>query len=429
MARLNNASNPSSSIAAAAPGPSLILPTRNGSWSNNTTSNNNNNNINNNNNSNGGASRNGNTSRVSPARSSSSSQTLPNGHTVIDLTNSPPPPQQEMFGPRGRGRPNGSRGPSSSGSNNSIEVIDVDALPDTPALPPRWPGGNVPEFRFSRNTANRFLGGGPSFASRTLQQHRHHNHGSGSRPVPVEPNLIYPRIDRMDANAAAFPVFAEEMEGPVLGHGGRIGQGLPDVNMGGIGNFLPRFRSGPQGGQQGVHGGIDVISSIWTSFGSRGMWGHDGPLAGFQAPDMDYSQRAPGIIREESPVDAARARNIDYKSPPPAREGYTRSPKEDDILVCSSCSSELGVPGEGPYAQEVWASKCGHVSRGFALTYARALWSNVLKQSYCGTCVSIFRTPHLSKTTKKPVRPKAKNCSVGCKVNLATKTAMFKIHL
>lgn len=427
MARLNNASNPSSSIAAAAPGPSLILPTRNGSWSNNTTSNNNNN-INNNNNSNGGASRSGNTSRVSPTRSSSSSQTLPNGHTVIDLTNSPPPPQQEMFGPRGRGRSNGSRGPSSSGSNNSIEVIDVDALPDTPALPPRWPGGNVPEFRFSRNAANRLLGGGPSFASRTLQQHRHHNHGSGSRPVPVEPNLIYPRIDRMDANAAAFPVFAEEMEGPVLGHGGRIGQGLPDVNMGGIGNFLPRFRSGPQGGQQGVHGGIDVISSIWTSFGSRGMWGHDGPLAGFQAPDMDYSQRAPGIIREESPVDAARARNIDYKSPQPAREGYTRSPKEDDILVCSSCSSELGVPGEGPYAQEVWASKCGHVSRGFALTYARALWSNVLKQSYCGTCVSIFRTPPLSKS-KKPVRPKAKNCSVGCKVNLATKTAMFKIHL
>ncbi|KAH8153505.1 uncharacterized protein LAJ45_02318 [Morchella importuna] len=340
MARLNNASNPSSSIAAAAPGPSLILPTRNGSWSNNTTSNNNNN-INNNNNSNGGASRSGNTSRVSPTRSSSSSQTLPNGHTVIDLTNSPPPPQQEMFGPR--------------------EVIDVDALPDTPALPPRWPGGNVPEFRFSRNAANRLLG-----------------------------------------------VFAEEMEGPVLGHGGRIGQGLPDVNMGGIGNFLPRFRSGPQGGQQGVHGGIDVISSIWTSFGSRGMWGHDGPLAGFQAPDMDYSQRAPGIIREESPVDAARARNIDYKSPQPAREGYTRSPKEDDILVCSSCSSELGVPGEGPYAQEVWASKCGH--------------------SYCGTCVSIFRTPPLSKS-KKPVRPKAKNCSVGCKVNLATKTAMFKIHL
>ena len=91
---------------------------------------------------------------------------------------------------------------------------------------------------------------------------------------------------------------------------------------------------------------------------------------GFQPPgQLDYSRRAPGIIREDSPVieDAARARNIDYKAPPPAREGFTRSPRDNDILVCPECQTELGAESTDETREQVWASKCGHVRTSLSL--------------------------------------------------------------
>ncbi|MCJ1463517.1 hypothetical protein MMC07_002125 [Pseudocyphellaria aurata] len=51
-----------------------------------------------------------------------------------------------------------------------------------------------------------------------------------------------------------------------------------------------------------------------------------------------------------------------YDPPCPPRSGYSRSPKEDDILVCPNCEHELGV-GDGDVRKQVWvAKKCGHVS-------------------------------------------------------------------
>ena len=50
-----------------------------------------------------------------------------------------------------------------------------------------------------------------------------------------------------------------------------------------------------------------------------------------------------------------------YEAPPPARDGYTRSPTEDQELVCPNCDEELGV-GEDDVKRQVWAVKnCGHV--------------------------------------------------------------------
>lgn len=93
--------------------------------------------------------------------------------------------------------------------------------------------------------------------------------------------------------------------------------------------------------------------------------------ANFRPPGaMDYSIQAPGIMAE----DAAAVRNVDYKTPPPAREGFTRSPVESDLLVCIICEDELGVEEEGAEEgkDQVWAGKCGHVSihfrmRGFSI--------------------------------------------------------------
>lgn len=50
-----------------------------------------------------------------------------------------------------------------------------------------------------------------------------------------------------------------------------------------------------------------------------------------------------------------------YDAPSPPREGYTRSPKEDDVLICPNCDEELGS-GQSDMKKQVWvARKCGHV--------------------------------------------------------------------
>lgn len=51
-----------------------------------------------------------------------------------------------------------------------------------------------------------------------------------------------------------------------------------------------------------------------------------------------------------------------YDPPPKPRSGYSRSPKEDDVLICPNCEDELGV-GKDDIKKQVWvAKKCGHVS-------------------------------------------------------------------
>ena len=50
-----------------------------------------------------------------------------------------------------------------------------------------------------------------------------------------------------------------------------------------------------------------------------------------------------------------------YDPPPPARKGFTRSPREEDTAVCPNCDDELGT-GEDEMKRQVWVVKsCGHV--------------------------------------------------------------------
>lgn len=51
-----------------------------------------------------------------------------------------------------------------------------------------------------------------------------------------------------------------------------------------------------------------------------------------------------------------------YEPPEPAAPGFTRSPEEDEVVVCPNCGDELAV-GTSEKKQEVWViKKCGHVS-------------------------------------------------------------------
>jgi len=72
-------------------------------------------------------------------------------------------------------------------------------------------------------------------------------------------------------------------------------------------------------------------------------------------------------------------RKAEHIPPPPARQDFTRSPKEDDIIICPSCEQELvhrkggeepvtKKGGKAPTRKEreehpFWVLKeCGHVS-------------------------------------------------------------------
>ena len=51
-----------------------------------------------------------------------------------------------------------------------------------------------------------------------------------------------------------------------------------------------------------------------------------------------------------------------YSPPPEAEKGFTRSPQEDEVVVCPNCGDELAM-GSSDTKQEVWVIKnCGHVS-------------------------------------------------------------------
>lgn len=50
-----------------------------------------------------------------------------------------------------------------------------------------------------------------------------------------------------------------------------------------------------------------------------------------------------------------------YDAPSPPRAGFTRSPKEEDMLVCPNCDDELGL-GNDDTKRQVWVIKaCSHV--------------------------------------------------------------------
>lgn len=69
---------------------------------------------------------------------------------------------------------------------------------------------------------------------------------------------------------------------------------------------------------------------------------------------MDLGNQAAGNARARPPPPT-------YDPPSPPRAGYTRDPREEDILLCPNCEEELGVGGNETKKQ-VWViRKCGHV--------------------------------------------------------------------
>ncbi|KAF1933289.1 uncharacterized protein M421DRAFT_712 [Didymella exigua CBS 183.55] len=151
----------------------------------------------------------------------------------------------------------------------------------------------------------------------------------------------------------------------------------------------PRFRRGNHirmGVAGGGGGGIFVAPNL--NFG----------MVGF---DLGY-----GGARPEPPPPT-------YEAPPPALVGFTRSPEENDVLVCPNCDSEL-CKGDDDVKKQVWIAKqCGHI--------------------YCGECTANRSAKGSAKGKEKQALPKTrpfKACVVeGCGKKVSSSKAMFQVFM
>ena len=126
---------------------------------------------------------------------------------------------------------------------------------------------------------------------------------------------------------------------------------------------------------------------------------------GFVPPRrLDYSLNAQHIYGDDTPLrDHPGFKDDAYRAPPPPRDGYTRSPKEDVALVCPCCGDELGKNPVNLLKKEVWVAKCGH--------------------TYCGSCAATQRQ-------NKAKGVKAGRCIVdGCTRIISGERGMMEVFL
>ncbi|KAF2646180.1 hypothetical protein P280DRAFT_464420 [Massarina eburnea CBS 473.64] len=133
-------------------------------------------------------------------------------------------------------------------------------------------------------------------------------------------------------------------------------------------------------------------------------------VGAFVAPTMHYGHAAFNLgyrdVEEEPPAAPT------YNAPQQAPAGFTRSPQEEDTLICPNCEEEL-CKGETEQKRQVWIVKsCGHV--------------------YCGECTA-NRAVSKSSTKgkeKQPTSRKFKICVVeDCDKKVASPKTMVQIFL
>lgn len=82
---------------------------------------------------------------------------------------------------------------------------------------------------------------------------------------------------------------------------------------------------------------------------------------------LNYTLNAHHLYGDDTPLrDHPGFKDDSYTAPPPPRQGFTRSPKDNMALICPDCGDELGENID--VKKEVWIAKCGH--------------------AYCGSCAA-----------------------------------------
>jgi len=137
-------------------------------------------------------------------------------------------------------------------------------------------------------------------------------------------------------------------------------------------------------------------------------------LDGFSLPNIDYTISSFDLGID--PPDRTESTSpASYSAPEAATEGFTRSPQDDDILICPKCHDVL-CEGNTDLKKQVWAVKsCGHV--------------------YCGECTqnryaSKGKRAKTSGGTPSISSAVFKECVVqGCYSKTNVKKAMFQVYI
>jgi hypothetical protein len=111
--------------------------------------------------------------------------------------------------------------------------------------------------------------------------------------------------------------------------------------------------------------GSNEISVLHLSRLASGMYQREQRPLWLQglSQSMDYST-VPLFMRSEESAPPPSPRES-YVAPEPPRIGFTRSPGEDDVVVCPNCDTELAIGQEEEEEEEAKAiyvvKSCGHV--------------------------------------------------------------------
>ncbi|RPA80747.1 hypothetical protein BJ508DRAFT_327079 [Ascobolus immersus RN42] len=278
---------------------------------------------------------------------------------VIDLTVDSPPHAQQYH----------HRAPEMQ----RHEIIDVDALPDRPTLPTLHPPTQTHSYTYNYNPhydARHTLGG-------RVGDRSYHRYPAPYFPAP--PMLQAPRSRRL-------PTRGPGGGGPTLRD--LLRTGMPDL----VAQVVRRQHESIQ------RGTMPVLPQRRPTQ--------------FRPPPtrMDYEATALGFGAKPEP----RPFEETYEEPPKARPGFTRSPTENDVLVCAQvdCDQELGVAeDENDERGLVYVGKCGHV--------------------YCGPCGTKLQKTRAGRKDARSAHdpPPPGFCAVtGCPQKLTGKQ-IWKVHL
>ncbi|KAI9894426.1 MAG: hypothetical protein M1814_003184 [Vezdaea aestivalis] len=295
---------------------------------------------------------------------------------VIDLTGDDPNPSL---------RPARERRPRTSSVIivEDEEIVDVDALPDSiiPDDPPMSLGSLMASSRLDRHLPHPFSNSQPTPGSFHHHHHHHHHHAPHplARPRP-RPGPISRRPGPMPGGVRFGPF------------GGELTESL---------NYFPAaLNIRPRSNRLG----FDGLNLNYDTIGFSGVV--DSPIFPPGPPNLSPMHRC-------SP-------------PPPAKDGFTRSPAESEEVVCPNCNEELAI-GDTKEQRAVYVvKKCGH--------------------AYCGTCTLRRKvTPRKSSGKKGSSKLNASSppplpaggksrpftrCVVdGCSSSTAASNSMIQIYL
>ena len=289
-------------------------------------------------------------------------------HAIIDLTGDEPEPAPVSSA---RGAPN-NVGPTSTRAsrppNFERDIIDVDALPDQPdqraaQLRPPVPDLQVVGAR-PVSPSSRW---GPAHGGRSLGQDglggamtffRHPLAGSFASGSGRAGGGGHPHNHAATSSAAHSATSAQRrLLGDPVQFGSRLLERIQEDGLrrgGGVAEreaFRRRREILAAEGRRRQHF-VDPDGPT-VAGGFSGVVITDGPFpASFDMPNLSYETvafRPHGTSAERPPT------------PPPARNGFTRSPNEEQVIVCPNCDDELGV-GETDEKRSVWFVRgCGHV--------------------------------------------------------------------